>query len=117
MSIINHIKDRISGKVPKGRKRSSKWRKVRKEYLKKHPECELCGSTTRLEVHHIKDFSSFPALELEWFNLMTLCRTGGKHGMGSCHYAIGHFGNWKDINDNIIRDVTYWNTKFNRSKK
>jgi len=70
--------------------RSSKWPKVRKEYIKNHPECEACGRTDGLEVHHVRPFHTHPELELEECNLMTLCDKGMK-----CHFTFGHLGHWK----------------------
>jgi len=83
--------------------RSSGWRKVRKAYVKKFPFCASCGSTRKLEVHHIKDFSTNPELELEPNNLITLCRAGTQ-----CHLTFGHLGNWKSINPSVEEDSVWY---------
>ena len=70
-----------------------------------------------MEVHHIRDFSNYPLDELKYSNLMTLCRTGGKHGIKSCHFFVGHSGDWKKINENVEIDVIYWNRKFRKEAK
>ena len=90
-----HIVDKFLGKTP-GKKRSPQWRKVRREFLKKHPHCASCGGTTKLEVHHIVPFHVDPSLELSFDNLMTLCRRK-KYGI-HCHLYVGHRGNYRKIN-------------------
>jgi 5-methylcytosine-specific restriction endonuclease McrA len=78
--------------------RSPKWGEVRKEHLKKQPYCQACGSTKKLEVHHIEPFHVNPAKELDPSNLITLC---DKY----CHYAIGHLMDYKSWNPNIVEDA------------
>lgn len=89
-----------------GADRSSQWTTVRNKFVKEHPVCEACGSNENLNVHHIKPFHSNPELELEWSNLITLCR---EH-----HFYIGHDPdgpngplkpNWKESNPNVRRDA------------
>ncbi len=82
------------------RKRSKYWPKVRKMFVKKNPTCKCCGTKKSPEIHHIKDFSSFPLLELETTNLITLC---GKR----CHILFGHLKNWKSINPDIVEDAQW----------
>ena len=76
------------------KKRSPKWRKVRKQYLKDHPYCEACGRKGGIEVHHIKDFSEYPELELDPNNLIALCSK-------TCHLLLGHLNYWASINPEI----------------
>jgi len=85
-------------------KRSRKWPKVRKSFVKNHPECAACGREKGLECHHIRDFSSYPELELEPDNLIVLC---GK----TCHYLLGHLRNWKSINPNIEENAQFLREK------
>ena len=66
--------------------KSSKWRKVRNEYLHEHPTCERCGKLAT-EVHHIKPLTRFkndlPKMEQMAFdedNLMAVCP--------SCHVKL-----------------------------
>ena len=95
-----HIIDRVLGKTP-GRKRSSKWRKTRQDFLRYNLRCMSCGGTKKLEVHHIVPFHEDPSLELEPTNLMTLCRRK-KYGI-SCHLFVGHKGNWRLINSDAYQ--------------
>ena len=86
--------------VVKG-KRSKHWRKTRKNHVFAHPECAACGTDNDPEVHHIKDFSTYPELELEPTNLITLC---GKR----CHILFGHLLSWKSINPTVVEDSTWF---------
>ena len=76
--------------------RSSLWRKTRKEFVKNNPTCAITGDTRRLEVHHIKDYSHHPELELDPDNLIVLRR--------DIHFIFGHLLNWKSINKDIKED-------------
>ena len=78
-----------------GSKRSSKWPKVRKDYLKLNPECAACGGKTSLNVHHILPYHIRPDLELEPSNLLTLCEKSDRYGWRcplSGESKVGH--NW-----------------------
>ena len=97
MNIIEWIKDLFDPTVPFGARRSSQWRITRKEYARTHPECEATGSTKRLQVHHIKDFSTYPALENDPNNLIMLTRP--------IHLWLAHLGNYKSINPDIVEDA------------
>lgn len=90
--------------------RSSGWSKVRKEYLKIHNRCEVCGNKKSLQVHHKKDFSTHPELELDPTNLMTLC------GKRRCHLLIGHLNYWKSINPDAVIDAKLWREKINKRR-
>lgn len=107
--MIKYLKDVIQGKAPKGKKRSSKWRKVRKAFLKKHPLCEVCWSHKKVEVHHIIPFHVDPSLELEEHNLVTLCENK-KYGV-NCHLLVGHLGNYRKYNESVMTDAYLWNNK------
>jgi len=108
------IKDRVQGKAPKGAKRSSKWQEVKKAHLAKYPCCAVCGLKTKVEVHHIIDFSTAPDLELNPDNLTTLCENK-KYGI-HCHLAIGHLGNFRRINPSVHADSYYWRIKLGKFK-
>lgn len=110
--VFKHIKDRIEGKAKKGAKRSSKWRKVRKTHLEKHPRCFLCNSKKALEVHHIIPFHIAPDKELDPENLMTLCENK-KYGI-NCHLLVGHLGNYRRINPMVTIDATLWKMKLGK---
>lgn len=80
--------------------RSSGWGKIRKNHVKKHCSCAVCGKTKKLEVHHIKDFSEHKELELDPNNLITLC--------SRCHLLFGHLGYWRSINPTIVEDSKWF---------
>ena len=93
----------IREQIVKRTTRSNGWRKVRKKHIKKHRICAACGRTRSLEVHHVEDFSENPELELDPDNLLTLCDAGTK-----CHFSLGHLGNWKSINPDILKDAAWY---------
>ena len=82
-------------------KRSSKWSALEKNFLKQHPACAACGSSNRLNVHHIKPFHLHPELELEPTNLITLCMDK----TNECHIRLGHGGDFKAYNPYVEEDV------------
>lgn len=104
MRIMEYLKDRLTGKAPKGAKRSKDWRRVRKDFLKLNPECASCGGTKKLEVHHIQAFHERPDLEVDPENLITLC-TRKKYGI-NCHLHNGHKGYFRDINPDVIKSAS-----------
>lgn len=105
MSVFReHIQKGVIDVVRK--KRSPKWRKVRKAHVTKFNCCAACGRTNGLEVHHIKDFSTDPSLELAPHNLITLCDKGTK-----CHLSFGHLGDWKSINPDAVEDSKWFREK------
>ena len=103
------LKDKIQGKVPSGHKRSTSWPKVRAEHLKASPDCAVCGSVKKVEVHHIKPFHMAPELELDPTNFITLCESK-KNGV-TCHQFVGHLGNYKTVNLTVKEDALYWREK------
>lgn len=106
MQIIKHIVDAAKGKHPLTSKRSSHWPTVRKQYLLKHPTCAVCGGKDKLELHHIRPFHLHPDLELDPTNFITLCEAN-KGGL-NCHLAVGHLGNFKSFNVNVVADAVAW---------
>jgi 5-methylcytosine-specific restriction protein A len=99
------IKDLVRKNTSKRRKRSSRWRSVRKEHLAINPSCAVCGSTKKLEVHHIVPFHVNPKLELSAYNLLTLC--DGMWGL-NCHFVFGHLRNWRKFNQCVVTDAQRW---------
>ena len=79
--------------------RSSHWPKIEKDFLSKNPVCAACQTVNHLQVHHIKPFHLHPELELEETNLITLCMDK------ECHIKLGHGGDWKAYNPNVLIDV------------
>jgi len=110
---VVYAKDLIVGKTIKGKKRSCLWRKIRKEYLVGHGFCVSCGSTSSLEVHHIKSFHDFPEFELVPSNLMTLC-SKGRYGIRDCHLLFGHNGDWMRINEKVMGDINEWRRRIGK---
>jgi len=86
-----------------GSRRSSKWRSVRKAYIKLHPLCAVCKTKKRLEIHHCKPFHLSPTLELSKKNLITLCK---RH-----HLTFGHLMNYHAYNPNIREDAKNFRLK------
>lgn len=87
-------------------KRSSQWPKIRKKYLEKNPNCAICGSKVKPEVHHIIPVHVDPSKELDESNLITLC---DKY----CHFIFGHLMSWHSWNTNILSDAQIFNEKIN----
>jgi 5-methylcytosine-specific restriction endonuclease McrA len=111
MHVVNNPKD----KVPKGKKRSNQWPKVRKAFLAKNPTCALCGGKKKLEVHHKMPFHLHPELELDPKNLITLCEND--KGGANCHLLFGHLGNFKSFNHTVHEDTHAWNEKIKSRPK
>lgn len=112
MNIVKILTDRISGKAPKGAKRSNKWRKVRRIFLNDNPNCFVCGSKKKAEIHHKVPFHIAPDLELNPDNLATLCENK-KYGV-NCHLLLGHLGNYQRINVNVEFDIMIWRKKIGK---
>jgi len=90
--------------------RAPGWSKARKNYLKLHPKCELCGGTKGLEVHHVIPFKESPDLELDPNNFQTLCRPK------RCHIFFGHLGSWRKFNPTVKEDVIAWRAKIKHAR-
>ncbi len=90
-----------------GAARSPKWGKVRKDFLREHPECAVCGKKSTLlngnEIHHIIPFWIDPIKELLKENFLTLCR---EH-----HFLFGHFLSWASFNKDVVKDSAEWRVK------
>ena len=85
---------------PLGGLRSPEWNNVRRAFLLLCPTCACCGTKKKLEVHHQIPFHEQPALELDQYNLITLCR--------DCHFFVGHLKNFKSYNSTVKDDSAYW---------
>ena len=81
--------ERLFGSV-----RSPEWSKVRNDFIKENPLCEVCGKKgSRLEpnqIHHLSPYHLFPEKELEKSNLATACRR--------CHLLIFHLNSFRSYN-------------------
>lgn len=93
----------------RGINRSPKWKQVRKLHLSKQPNCMVCGSSYKPEVHHIIPVHADPSKELDPENLITLC---DKY----CHFIFGHLMNWWSYNPNIIEDAKIFSSKISLSR-
>jgi 5-methylcytosine-specific restriction enzyme A len=114
MGIIKLIRDRIQGKTSSVNKRSSSWPKIRKEWLKDHPACALCGGKKKIEVHHKVPFHVEQDLELNPNNLITLCEA--KKGGVNCHLFLGHMGNYRAFNPDVQSDCERMSKKIFAAK-
>jgi hypothetical protein len=79
------------------------WRKIRNQFIKLEPICQLCAAHKKLQVHHIFPYHLWENLRYEEQNLITLCVP--------CHFAFGHFGNWKDSNPDLLELVEHVHTR------
>ena len=97
------IKDVAKGRPAKFR--SPKWKKFESEMIIKQPYCAVCGNTIVRELtgHHMKPYHAFPELELDPENILIMCYNGPGHI--NCHLVVGHCGNWRYYNPNVIRDA------------
>lgn len=59
------------------------YRKWREKIIQRDKACVMCGSTEKLEAHHIKPFSEYPELRMDEGNGITLCEKCHKrlHGL------------------------------------
>lgn len=104
--ILNQIKhfSRVAHSLirenSKSKKRSAHWNYVRDQFIEVNPYCEACGSSEKLQVHHIMPFSNRPDLELLDSNLIVLCMS-----INECHLFLGHGGSFKTYNPNVEQDA------------
>jgi hypothetical protein len=89
--------------------RSPHWRTVRKLHLKLYPRCAACGRRRlllwrQIDVHHIVPFHIDRSLELDPYNLLTLCRGLGLNRV-SDHLVVGHHGDWSASNPDVVADA------------
>ena len=108
--IIQRFKDWIRwGQLFGGVPRSPKWPTIRNDFLILHDKCEVCGKKGSLlkplEIHHCIPFSQDKSKELDFENLITLCRRD--------HLLIGHLDNWKSFNKDVKIDSNRWRLKIN----
>jgi hypothetical protein len=106
------LKDIWQGQSYGGVPRSSQWPRVRADYLKLHPVCEVCGKKKsllkQLEVHHCIPFYLRQDLELSNDNLICLCRPH--------HYLVGHLMDWKSWSESVKIDSDIWRLKIKNRK-
>lgn len=74
--------------------------RAKRRYWKEHPECAVTGLThstrfrRKTEVHHQKPVHLYPHLACDPRYFITL--------IPELHFVVGHFGNWKDFNPNVL---------------
>lgn len=87
-----------------GAARSPQWSAVRNEFIRNNPTCAACGTTKKLQAHHVVAYHTDKAKELDPSNLIALCE-----GMErNCHRFIGHLDNFQSINENSREDAAAW---------
>lgn len=94
--MFSRIRDLLEGRSPR-------WQTVRKKFLVANPECAACGTTKKLEVHHVLPVHVWPLGELLTANMLPLCRT--------CHFTFGHLKNWDKYNPTVREDAALWRKK------
>jgi hypothetical protein len=116
MGVLKQISDLYQNKASlSDPPRSDKWPTARKDYLKDHGTCTVCGGTKNLEVHHMKPFHVHPEFELDPTNFITLCEADD-NGL-NCHLLVGHLGDFKSVNLNVKEDAALWFTKLSTRPK
>lgn len=104
--MFKHLADLAQGKAPVGVLRSPRWPMVRSAWLSLNPMCAVCGSRSKLEVHHKEPFHLRPELELALTNLVTLCES---RRFINCHLMVGHLGNYKSFNPDVVAHASLLN--------
>jgi 5-methylcytosine-specific restriction enzyme A len=106
--MIGYFKDLIQKKLEWGQRRNPKWSKESKEWMGDKP-CAVCGGIKNRNVHHMVPFHIDPSREMDSTNWIVLC-DADKNGM-NCHLSMGHLGNYKSYNSNVVFDAQYWNAR------
>jgi 5-methylcytosine-specific restriction endonuclease McrA len=83
--------------------RSGQWPRVRREHLARQPECQACGRSKAMEVHHIQPLQDGGS-ELDPLNLITLCAD-------PCHIVHGHLMSWLRVNKRVVEDCADYRRK------
>lgn len=109
--IMEYLKDRLTGKAPKGAKRDPRWPEFRADFIKENPRCAVCKRTDRLQVHHKIPFHVAPELELDRRNVVVLC---ARRKVLNCHLIFGHLGNFRRINPFVDADIAEWGLKLDK---
>lgn len=73
---IKRLKSKLEKNVPEAQKirNSKQYKEFRRQILERDGyKCTACGSTEKLQVHHIKEGSKYPELIMDSGNVITLC--------------------------------------------
>jgi 5-methylcytosine-specific restriction endonuclease McrA len=79
------------------------WTALQAEHLRGEPACRACGGEKKLQVHHVEPYHLHPELATDPQNLITLCERLGRR----CHFLIGHGGDWKARNPNVVSTASF----------
>jgi hypothetical protein len=92
--------------------RSPHWEHFKEEYEKTHPkQCAYCGSTHKVQLHHCEPFHLDPSRELDPTNMIWLC----EESPSDHHLKIGHLGDFKKFNPNVVEDCRMNEQKLRKS--
>ena len=72
-------------KIIRGERRSREYRRWKQAIRQRDKVCIVCGSSERLQAHHIKSFTRYPELRFDITNGQLLC--------WNCHRKTDNFGN------------------------
>lgn len=61
--------------------------------------CRYCGTTKKIEIHHIEPVSFFPNKADDFNNMIALCHR--------CHFTVAHMNNYKKYIHNIAEICMY----------
>jgi hypothetical protein len=74
---------------------TSEYRKVLLKVVSRDKKCRLCGSTEKMQVHHIQPFSQAPLFLMDYGNMIVLC--------AKCHQKMrGKEDLWKKLLFDIL---------------
>lgn len=93
-----------------GLQRSPKWRAAARRFLSVDPFCACCGGRVGVQVHHRWPFhdcvlAGRPDLELDAHNFIALCETDDDDRTDNCHLYLGHLGDWRSYNPDVVVDT------------
>lgn len=91
---------------PEMQARAPGWARMAREWLAGNPACAVCGQKDGCVPHHKLPVHAYPALELSWGNLITLCP---EH-----HLLCGHLMDWRSWNPTVDEDCAAWRGKIHR---
>ena len=92
--IADHLSVAFTGRSPH-------WPAARRAWLKQYPTCAACGTAKSVQVHHKQPFHLYPARELDPTNFITLCECSPYED----HLEVGHKGNWKLFNADVVAEA------------
>lgn len=80
-----------------GPRDTAAYKKAMAQYLAEHPTCQFCRKPGgKVEVHHVIPVSVDPTKAADVTNMVTL------HRKPDCHMVVGHLGNFRDYNRNVV---------------